>query len=61
MRTPVFVANFDKLLCPYMPICDPVIGGLIVRFDNQHITPRFAITLADPVTAFRQDAGLIPR
>jgi hypothetical protein len=57
----VFVANFDKLLCPYMPICDPVIGGIIVRFDNQHITPKFAITLADPVTAFLQDAGLIPR
>ena len=44
-----------------MPICDPVIDGRIVRFDNQHITPAFAVTLADPVAAFLQDAGLIPR
>ena len=48
----VYVADFDKLLCPFDPICDPVIGGVIVRFDNQHITPKFAVTLADPVAKF---------
>jgi hypothetical protein len=57
----VYTANFAKLLCPYFPICDPVINGLIVRFDNQHITARFAVAIAPEVTAFLQDSGLIPR
>jgi hypothetical protein len=55
----VYVADFDKLLCPFDPICDPVIGGVIVRFDNQHITPRYAVTLADPVAKFLIDDRLI--
>ncbi len=56
----VSVANFDKLVCPYFPICDPVINGLIARFDNQHITPAFAVSLAPDVTTYLQGAGLIP-
>ena len=55
-----YLADFDKLLCPFDPICDPVINGLIVRFDNQHITPKFAVTLADPVAAFLIEDRLIP-
>jgi peptidoglycan/LPS O-acetylase OafA/YrhL len=56
----VYVANFDELICPFMPICDPVVKGQIVRFDEQHITPRFAVTLAEPIAAFLQDDRLIP-
>jgi hypothetical protein len=57
----VSVANFDKLMCPFLPICDPVIGGRIVRFDNQHITASYALSIAGDVTTFLQDEGLIPR
>jgi len=53
-------ANFDQLMCPFMPICDPVVNGTIVRFDNQHITPRFATSLAEPMTTFLQNRQLIP-
>jgi hypothetical protein len=59
-NTRVYAANFDKLLCPYLPICDPVIGGTIVRKDAQHITPAFADALAPAVAAFLQRNGLIP-
>jgi peptidoglycan/LPS O-acetylase OafA/YrhL len=55
-----YVANFNKLVCPYFPICDPVIGGVIVRFDNQHISGTFAVSLAPAVTLFMQNAGLLP-
>jgi hypothetical protein len=55
-----YVANFNKLVCPYFPICDPVIGGVIVRFDNQHISGTFAVSLAPAVTLYLQNAGLLP-
>ena len=55
----VYVADFDKLACTFWPICDPVLNGAIVRFDYQHLTPRFAVTLADPITKFLEDNRLI--
>ena len=45
----VYEADFDKLVCPFKPICDPVVKGKLVRFDQQHLTPDFALSLADPV------------
>jgi peptidoglycan/LPS O-acetylase OafA/YrhL len=57
----VFVADFDQLTCPFLPICDPVVDGRIVRYDFQHLTPLYAETLAPEVTAFLQGSGLIPR
>jgi peptidoglycan/LPS O-acetylase OafA/YrhL len=56
----VYVANVDKLLCPYMPICDPVINGVIVRKDHEHITTAFAVSLAPALTTLLQGDGLIP-
>jgi hypothetical protein len=53
------VADFAKLYCPYLPICDPVIGGIVVRFDSQHITARFAESLAPAVLAYLRRAGLV--
>lgn len=39
-NTVVYETNFDKLLCASLPICEPVIGGQIVRWDFSHLTPR---------------------
>ena len=50
-----------RSLCPFMPICDPVLNGMIVRFDNQHITPRYAVSLAAPMTQFLQRNQLLQR
>jgi hypothetical protein len=55
----VFVADFDRLACPFMPICDPVINGLLVRFDNSHLTPKYAITLAPAVTTVLEADRLV--
>jgi peptidoglycan/LPS O-acetylase OafA/YrhL len=55
----VYEANFDQLLCPFMPICDPVENGTIVRIDNQHITPKFSTSLAGPIADFLQRNSLI--
>lgn len=45
----VYGADFDPLVCPFTPICDPVVNHMVVRFDNQHLSPQFAVNLADPV------------
>jgi peptidoglycan/LPS O-acetylase OafA/YrhL len=55
----VYVANIDKLLCPYLPICDPVINGVVVRWDSGHITPMFSLSLAAPMTTFLENLGLL--
>jgi hypothetical protein len=55
-----YAANFDKLLCPYLPICDPVVNGTIVRKDPQHISATFADSLTPAVTFYLQGTGLIP-
>ena len=57
----VYEASFANLVCPFMPICDPVLDGMIVRFDNQHITPRYSTSLAKPMTDFLTRNELLPR
>ncbi len=57
----VYEANFASFVCPFMPICDPVVDGTIVRFDNQHITPRYAVSLAPPMTQFLRRNQLLQR
>jgi peptidoglycan/LPS O-acetylase OafA/YrhL len=57
----VVVANFDRLVCPYLPICDPVIGGVVVRWDHEHISTAYSATLGPALTDYFKGAGLIPR
>jgi peptidoglycan/LPS O-acetylase OafA/YrhL len=52
--------DFDRLVCPFLPICDPVIDGRIVRRDTDHLTPAYAISLADDVTEILQRDGVLP-
>jgi peptidoglycan/LPS O-acetylase OafA/YrhL len=54
----VFSANFDQIVCPYLPICDPVIGGNIVRFDATHLTADFAKYIAPQVDAYLKQTVL---
>ena len=54
----MFSANFDDLVCPYDPICDPVVNGQIVRFDASHITVAFANSIAPQVNAYLKQTVL---
>ena len=56
----VIVANFDRLMCPYLPICDPVIGGVVVRWDHQHITAAYSATLGPRLATYLNALKLIP-
>jgi hypothetical protein len=57
----VWSADFDRLVCPFLPICDPVVNGQIVKWDATHLTSRFAKSIAPRVDAYLKAAGLIPR
>ena len=56
----MLAANFDRLVCPYLPICDPVIGGVVVRWDHQHIAAGYSATLGPGLAAYFKAAKLIP-
>jgi hypothetical protein len=43
--------NLDKLVCPRLPVCDAVIGNIIVRRDASHLTATFARALAPQLEA----------
>lgn len=48
----VAVANIDELICPYLPICDPVVGGRVVRWDYQHLTASYSASLGDDLAEY---------
>ncbi len=58
--TRVYDASLDTLVCPFVPICDPILDGQIVWWDPAHITPKFAETLSGPVQRILVRDGLIP-
>jgi peptidoglycan/LPS O-acetylase OafA/YrhL len=55
----VWDLDFDRLACPRLPVCDAVLGGMIVKRDGAHLTVDFARSLAPAIaTAFRK-AGIL--
>jgi len=56
----VWSADFDRLVCPWWPVCDPVIGGRVVKVDSNHLTAEYSIAIADDVAEYLKANGLIP-
>jgi peptidoglycan/LPS O-acetylase OafA/YrhL len=52
--------DLDKLICPRLPTCDPVVDGLIVKRDSNHITGTFAAHIADRVGDTLRQEGVLP-
>jgi peptidoglycan/LPS O-acetylase OafA/YrhL len=57
----VSTLDLDRLVCPYLPICDPVVNGQIVKFDTSHLTPKFVTSIVPSIDTYLKDTGLIPR
>jgi peptidoglycan/LPS O-acetylase OafA/YrhL len=52
--------DVDKWVCPYAPICDPVVDGMIVRRDlAAHLTRTFATSLAPRLESVLQADGFL--
>jgi hypothetical protein len=57
----VYSVDLDHLVCPYLPICDPIVGGVVVKKDPQHITAAFSAAMADAIDRLLVDDGIISR
>jgi hypothetical protein len=42
----VSTVSIDDLVCPRYPLCDPIIGGTLVRYDSDHLYAGFAQRIA---------------
>jgi len=51
--------DIDRLVCPFLPICDPIIDGRIVRWDQGHLTVDYAQSLGPALDASLKQRGLI--
>jgi hypothetical protein len=59
--TGVYAANFDRLVCPFLPICDPIVNKHIVKQDGTHLTAAFAESIAPAIDDYLKQVGAIPR
>src|SRR4029078_11262240 len=59
--TGVDSANFDRLVCPFLPICDPIVNNQIVKWDTSHLTNAFAASIAPAVDTYLKQVGALPR
>jgi hypothetical protein len=55
----VWALNLDHLACPRLPLCDPVVNGIIVRRDHTHLTATYARSLAGSFVLLLHDEGIL--
>ena len=56
----VWTLDLDRVVCPRFPTCDPVVRGLIVKRDTDHITGKYADDIGESVDAILRAAGVLP-
>ena len=57
----VGVVDLDRAVCPRLPSCDPVVGGVIVRRDPDHVSLPYAVALTDALDRKLTAAGAFAR
>jgi peptidoglycan/LPS O-acetylase OafA/YrhL len=56
----IWSADFDRLVCPWWPVCDPVVSDRIVKVDAHHLTADFAAYIAGGVGDYLHANHLLP-
>ncbi len=56
-RRDVAVVDLDRVACPRLPVCDAVVGGVVVRNDFDHLSVPFTATLTDALDRHLAAAG----
>ena len=56
----VWTIDLDRLVCPRLPTCDPIVNNMIVKRDSTHVTGKFAASMGDEVGALLHDDGVLP-
>jgi SGNH domain-containing protein len=57
----VVALNIDRLVCPHLPICDPIVNGTIVKWDAGHLTKTFAASIGPAIAAALRRDGVLTR
>jgi hypothetical protein len=55
----VWALDVDQLVCPYLPICDPMVDGEVVRIDGSHLTRTYARSIAPVIAEYLAQNGVI--
>ena len=55
----VWSVDLDRAVCPYLPICDPVVNGAMVKLDEDHIGLAFGATLGAVLDSYLVDSGVL--
>jgi peptidoglycan/LPS O-acetylase OafA/YrhL len=53
--------DLDRLVCPYLPVCDPVVNNQIVKYDRVHLTTKFVASITPQIEGYLKQEGLITR
>jgi peptidoglycan/LPS O-acetylase OafA/YrhL len=57
----VWSMNIDPLVCPYLPVCDPIVNNIVVKFDAAHLTTEYSQYLAGPIDKYLHDNRILTR
>ncbi len=55
----IWSLDLDRLVCPYLPICDPVIDGKVVKMDRGHLTATYARSLGKDIDGYFRRNGIL--
>ena len=55
----VMAIDLDRLVCPELPLCAPIVDGVVVRTDTDHLSVSFVKTLVGPIEALMIGEGFI--
>jgi peptidoglycan/LPS O-acetylase OafA/YrhL len=56
----IFSVDYDHLACPGLPRCDAVVDGVVVRWDDTHLTKSYAVSIAADLGVLLGDALAVP-
>ena len=57
----VWSVDLDHLVCPFLPICDPIVNRQIVKWDPTHLTVKFAQSIAPQLNTYLQQNNILRR
>jgi hypothetical protein len=49
--------NLDPLVCPELPVCDPIVEGFVVRLDHDHISQAWSAYIANDLDKLLHKLG----
>ena len=55
----VWSVDLDHLVCPFLPICDPIVNRQIVKWDPTHLTVKFAQSIAPQLNTYLQQNNIL--